>query len=256
MSENLKVWDKLSKTDPKHTKGFTRAGGFKGTAVKPIYTTRKMTEEYGPEGVGWGFTDPQYQVVPASDGQIAVYCWTSLWFNHEGKVSAPVPGVGGDMVVIKNANGIRVNDEAFKAAFTDAKGNALKEIGMSADVHMGLFDDHKYVRERENEERAQEAPGEPVQPSSGPLKSSAQAKRDGDWEALKTEIDACQTLPELNLLVASKQFTDAVAPIPKAWKEQLRDYVIQARREFDTTPSKASDPFGFDSLSGVDITRK
>jgi hypothetical protein len=147
VSNNLELWNKLGKTDPAHTKGFTRGGGFKGTAIKPIYTEQKMTEIFGPCGVGWGFSQPQFQVVPGSDGQVAVYCWLALWINYEGKVSAEIPGVGGDMVVIKQQSGLRTNDEAFKAAFTDAIGNAMKHIGMSADVHMGRFDDSKYVNE-------------------------------------------------------------------------------------------------------------
>lgn len=32
MSDNLAIWNVLSKTDPKHTKAFKRAGGFSGTA--------------------------------------------------------------------------------------------------------------------------------------------------------------------------------------------------------------------------------
>jgi hypothetical protein len=40
-NQNLAIWDKLGKTDPEHTKRFARAGGFKGTAIKPIYTTRR-----------------------------------------------------------------------------------------------------------------------------------------------------------------------------------------------------------------------
>lgn len=85
------------------------------------------------------------------------------------------------------------------------------------------------------------APAEPVQAVSSPVKSSAQSKRDGDWEALRTEIDACQSLEELNLLVASKQFIDAAAPIPGAWKAQMRDYIQTARDEFI---SKAGYSFG------------
>jgi hypothetical protein len=56
-------------------------------------------------------------------------------------------GVGGDKVVIKQQSGLRSDDEAFKKAFTDAVTNALKLIGVGADVHMGLFDDSKYVNE-------------------------------------------------------------------------------------------------------------
>lgn len=83
---------------------------------------------------------------------------------------------------------------------------------------------------------------------SGTLKSSAQAKRDGDWELLKQEIDACGNLVELNLLVASKAFLGAVAPIPKVWKEHLRDYIAETRKAFeDMTPPTAVKP-NFDKM--------
>lgn len=155
MTDNLAIWNKLGKTDPDQTKTFQRGGGFKGTAIKPIYTEQKMTEVFGPCGICWGFTEPRFELVPASDGQTAVYCWLSLWYIHEGVRSEPIPGVGGDFVVVKQRDGLRTNDEAFKAAFTDAIGNAMKHLGMSADVHMGLFDDSKYVRSlREDKEPA------------------------------------------------------------------------------------------------------
>jgi hypothetical protein len=54
MSENTKLWDNLGRTDPAHTKAFTRGGGFKGTAIKPMWSYRRMTEEFGPCGKGWG----------------------------------------------------------------------------------------------------------------------------------------------------------------------------------------------------------
>lgn len=187
MSDNLDLWNKLGKTDPKHTKPFSRSGGFKGTAIKPIYTEQKMTEVFGPCGVGWGISDPQFQVVPGSEGQVAVYCWLSIWFNYEGKVSAPVPGVGGDIVVVSQKDKLRTDDEAFKKAFTDAIGNAMKHIGMSADVHMGRFDDSKYLREREAEDRER--------PKSIPTAAEFtnrinKAKAEGELKTIWAEVEA------------------------------------------------------------------
>ncbi len=154
---NLEIWDKLGKTAPEHTKKFSRAGGFKGTAIKPIYTERKMTEVFGPAGQGWGMGEPSFQVVNGNDGQVAVYCTVALWHGARENI---VYGVGGDMVVVKQSSGLRTDDEAFKKAFTDAVGNAMKHLGMSADVHMGLFDDSKYVQERAAEEAEnRETPG-------------------------------------------------------------------------------------------------
>lgn len=145
---NTELWDKLGKTDPKHTKAFSRAGGFKGTAIKPMWAYRRMTEEYGACGIGWGINEPTFQVVP-SDGEILVYCTASIW---HGKRDQVVYGVGGDKVASKRRDGATFcDDEAFKKSFTDAITNALKLIGVGADVHMGLFDDVKYVAEMEHE---------------------------------------------------------------------------------------------------------
>lgn len=142
MSKNTELWDKLGKTDPAHTKGFTRGGGFKGTAIKPMWSYRRMTEEFGPVGQGWGIYAPSFEVVPGTDGETLVFCTVSIWYEKPDQISW---GVGGDKVVAKFSSGMKSDDEAFKKAFTDAITNALKMIGVGADVHMGMFDDSKYV---------------------------------------------------------------------------------------------------------------
>lgn len=141
MSKNLELWDALAKTDPNHTKGFNRAGGFKGTAIKPIYIIRKLTERFGACGIGWGIGKPEFQVVPA-DTETLVYCTVSCW---HGSPENTLYGVGGDKVVQKRQSGQFCDDEAFKKAFTDAVNNAFKFVGVGADIHMGQFDDDKYV---------------------------------------------------------------------------------------------------------------
>ncbi len=64
-------------------------------------------------------------------------------------------------------------------------------------------------------------------------KSSAQAKRDGDWEALKQEVDACESLEALNLLVVSRSWQDTVKRLPNVWVGHLKDYVQGARDVFE-----------------------
>lgn len=156
MTDNLAIWNELGKTDPDATKGFNRSGGFKGTAVKPMWVLKRLTEKFGPAGVGWGVNKPDFQVVPAEGGEILVYCTVSTWHGDKENL---LWGVGGDKVVGKNKNGLSTDDEAFKKAFTDAVGNAFKSIGVAADIHMGLFDDAKYVSSmREEFAPEQEAP--------------------------------------------------------------------------------------------------
>lgn len=166
MTDNLALWEKLGKTDPAHTKGFKRGGGFTGTAIKPMWSYKRMTEEFGPCGTGWGIGEPTFQVVNGDNREILVYCTASIWYGEDRKT---VYGVGGDKIVTHIKANSQYNrperwendDEAFKKAFTDAITNALKLIGVGADVHMGLFDDSKYVntlKQEFSEEKPEAAP--------------------------------------------------------------------------------------------------
>lgn len=218
MTENTKFWDMLGRTDPKQTKTFKRAGGFSGTAIKPMWSYRRMTEEFGPCGVGWGVGHPEFQVVPGPEGEQIVYCVSYIWFKAGDEPSERVYGVGGDKAVSKNKFGIHSDDEAFKKAYTDAITNALKMIGVGADVHMGLFDDSKYVNtmEREFAEEPQEPP-----------KSSASLKRDGAWEALKGELESdfadCHSIVALNKLREIYRDKAKAQRWPAAWLSALKN---------------------------------
>lgn len=155
MTDNLNLWNALGKTDPAHTKQFSRAGGFKGTALKPQWAIKQLTEQFGPCGVGWGVLDqPSFQVVQA-EKETLVYCTVSAWHGDRSNV---LWGVGGDKVVTSRSSGAFCDDEAFKKAFTDAVMNAFKFVGVGADIHMGLFDDSKYLSEVRQEFAAKENP--------------------------------------------------------------------------------------------------
>lgn len=194
MSENTKLWDLLGRTDPAHTKGFTRGGGFKGTAIKPIWSYRRMTEEFGPCGVGWGIGEPQFQVLQGAEDEKLVFCTVTVWYLHEGETRKLV-GVGGDKAVAKNKYGLASDDEAFKKAMTDATTNALKLLGVGADVHMGLFDDNKYVaamKEEFSEEPAQK-------PSRHSLKKDiGNVAKPDRWDEFERELLECTTTLQLN----------------------------------------------------------
>lgn len=253
MAENTDVWDKLGKTDPAHTKKFQRAGGFKGTAIKPIYTERKMTEVFGPCGVGWGIDAPSFQTAAGSDGQLAVYCWVSIWVNVDGKVSAPIYGVGGDMVIVKQTSGLRTDDEAFKKAFTDAVGNAMKHLGMSADVHMGLFDDSKYVDERTREEAAANESGSVTITSDGevietPVTKPKRLART-DFDRLVQDVRSCTTEDDLKIWWTSPQTQAEIKALPIDWRNSLVEERDAHKAEL--IKHKGFIPPNFDALDDV-----
>lgn len=180
---NTAIWDALSKTDPAHTKGFNRSGGFKGTAIKPQWVVSRLTEHFGPVGVGWGMGEPIFQVVPAGS-ETLVYCTVSAWHTARENVFW---GVGGDKVMTQRQSGAFVDDEAFKKAFTDAIMNAFKFVGVAADVHMGLFDDSKYVQEMKAEFAPEPAPK--PEPKKMTLADRANLLEDALRNAPITDLD-------------------------------------------------------------------
>lgn len=176
MNDSMRVWDKLCKSDPAHTKGFKRAGGFSGTAIKPIWAIKMLTETFGPVGIGWGQGKPDFTIVPADGGEVLVYCTVECW--HTARENT-FYGVGGDKAVAKNKNGLFTDDEAFKKAFTDATLNAFKSAGVAADIHMGLFDDDKYVAQVDREfAEAEKKPAKAKEMPTGPINDKTR-----DWLA-------------------------------------------------------------------------
>lgn len=234
--DNMAIWGALSVTDPKHTKGFKRAGGFSGTAVKPQWVIQRLTEYFGPVGIGWGMQQPTFQVVQGDNREVLVYCTVAAWHGDERNI---VWGVGGDKIVTHIKASEQYNrperwendDEAFKKAYTDALMNAFKFVGVAADVHMGRFDDSKYVRE------AAEAFAEKPKPSKqedthGPdwpglinpsnITSNA-AKKDEALVTLsrdiKSRLDFASTPEALEALI--KEVTPHVATLPETWRRVL-----------------------------------
>ena len=185
---NTELWDKLCRVPAEHLKSFSRAGGFKGTAIKPMWSFHKMTEQFGSVGLGWGVNQPSFQVVPAGD-EILVYCTVSVW---HGNAANTVFGVGGDKVRVVQSSGPRNDDEAFKKAYTDALTNALKLLGVGADVHMGLWDGNKYVDEKPEAP----APAPRLGLTGGTPGASKAANRE-PFDRMIKEIRNCATVKAL-----------------------------------------------------------
>lgn len=266
MTNNTAIWDRLGKTDPAHVKGFKRAGGFSGTAIKPMWSFRRMTEEFGACGKGWGINEPSFQTVPGVEGEVLVYCTVSVW---HGQRENTVFGVGGDKAVTKNKYGLASDDEAFKKAFTDAITNALKLIGVGADVHMGLFDDSKYVNAMRDEFSAPrprqemqaavrgdisedeagfigstyDFPGDMPALNQRP-KSSAQLKREDAWGKITSELYKdlldCHTLNGLSKLKDHYRERARAEGWNRTYTEQLKEIFETAEQDIGSEEAEAA----------------
>ncbi|HVS78441.1 MAG TPA: hypothetical protein VHE11_15990 [Steroidobacteraceae bacterium] len=144
---HLRFWDKLKRTDPRATKPFTRSGGFRGTQIDPAWRLQIMTEIFGPVGEGWGYEQLEWTVQ-----ERMIFACVRVWYRdpQTGATHFTGPQWGGTELVRRRRDGSEEpNDEAFKMSVTDALGKCLLQIGLAADIYLGLFDDSKYREESE-----------------------------------------------------------------------------------------------------------
>lgn len=116
-----------------------RAGRLTGMSdVNPMWRMKRMTEMFGPCGIGWKYTiDKQW--TECYGNEVKCFCNVSLYIlDPETKEwSAPIPGNGGSSIVSIEKKGPYVNDEAYKMALTDALSIAMKPLGIGANVWYG-----------------------------------------------------------------------------------------------------------------------
>lgn len=108
--QHTKLWDAVSKTDPAHTKKFTKGGGFSGTAIKPYWLIKRASETFGPAGMGWGWTEIDH------DYRGGVWCSKiQLWYIiAPGQPKAFIEQWGQTVMEGTNKNGPFVDEEAPK----------------------------------------------------------------------------------------------------------------------------------------------
>lgn len=143
---NLDLWDSLSKTDPDFTKK-AEGKGYSCTAINPTYVYKKLTDRFGACGIGWGYEIAKKELITTNE-EMLIFVEVDFWYVVDGVKSSPIRGCGGDFVVRKQKSGTsKSDDDALKKATTDALTNAAKMIGCSADVHLGMYEDSKYVNQ-------------------------------------------------------------------------------------------------------------
>ena len=114
-STNMNIYERCRSVPAEAQKQFNN-GRFSGTDINPMWRIKKLTELFGPSGIGWWTEDVKYWLEQGSDGTVAAFCSLSLRYVLGDKTSQPVHGIGGNVFIQKN----RTSDEAFKMAYTDA----------------------------------------------------------------------------------------------------------------------------------------
>ena len=144
-SDNLHIYRQVRSVPEDAQKPFESSWGKKLTEINGMWRIQKLTELFGPCGEGWFTEVTRQERVDFPNGEVCVFTDINLYLKDTktGRWSKPIRGTGGNRLVLKNADGLFIDDEAYKKAYTDALGIACKALGFGADIYWGR-NDSKY----------------------------------------------------------------------------------------------------------------
>ncbi len=149
--DNLELWNRVEKTDPKYTKevGYGR----KFTSVNAQYQVRNATKEFGLYGDSWGIKDIEYEVMSdLPHGEILVLAKAIFKYPNYGKTKEfPISSTIKMVAYNATKKMLHLDDEWAKKIETDITTKALSKLGFNADVFLGRYDDNRYVNSMKEE---------------------------------------------------------------------------------------------------------
>ncbi len=146
----MKIYNSLAAVpdQAKKTIGGGRLKGF--TDINPMWRIEKLTETYGPVGIGWYTEVTRQWLEKGTETEVVAFCNINLYVKDGDKWSAPIFGNGGSSFITMEKAGVYTSDEAYKMAYTDAISVACKALGMGANVYWEKGDRTKYSRHDDN----------------------------------------------------------------------------------------------------------
>ena len=222
-----------------------KAGKLKGfTDINPMWRIKKLTEQFGPAGIGWKTEIAERWVDQVAD-QYSAHILLHLFIKVNGEWSEPIEGLGGSMLFGRGVGDGQISDEAYKMAYTDALGTACKALGMAADIYYAK-DRTKYNM---NDNVATSAPAPKVAPKVAPKKEfnpePAETKpleeqnisdsglfppeQTSPAVDIMTRVSACKDVPTLQQI-----WKDAKALLSGNELEEVKKAVAKKNRELNS----------------------
>lgn len=225
--ETLGIYNKIKEV-PKEAQKKITGGRLSGmTDIKPMWRIEKLTEVFGPIGLGWYAPITKREIIDGANGEKIAVVDINLFVNYkipydleEDLWSEPIIGTGGSSFIAKEKNGLYTSDECFKMAYTDALSVACKMLGMGASVYWG---DSKYDTSKkiETEEEAKA-----LQITFGKYngKTIGEIYEAGDTHYLEWLFDKSS---DENIKKAVSILTGLVEMTPEESKKEINEMPIQ-----------------------------
>ena len=137
MNSTLEIYAQC-KSVPDYARKPISSGRMQGkTDISPMWRIEKLTEMFGPCGIGWWYEITSQRIEEGANGEKKAFVDINLYYKWGGETSRPIPGIGGNTFIAKETKGLYTDDECFKKALSDAISVAAKALGVGAEIYMG-----------------------------------------------------------------------------------------------------------------------
>jgi hypothetical protein len=187
LSDNKALWKRAFTTDPKAVKAIT-GKQYSGNSPKPYWIVERLTDEFGPCGIGWGFTILNERFERFSETDTLHVAVVRFWYMLDSK-RGELEQVGQTKSSYTTAAGkFMLDEDAPKKSVTDALVKCASYLGFAGDIFSGRWDDSRYVAEANKEwrQREKQTDAEPEHPKSMQLPHDMKATpTDGAGDGLE-----------------------------------------------------------------------
>lgn len=148
IKDNLQIYE-ASRAVPKNAKKPILGGRLTGkTDINPMFRIKKLTELFGPCGIGWKTEIVKKELVIGANNEMVAFVDINLYIKVGDSWSDAIPGTGGSSFIAIEKGKLYTSDECYKMAYTDALSVSCKLLGIGADVYWEE-DRTKYTKDPE-----------------------------------------------------------------------------------------------------------
>lgn len=212
---NKALWQRAYVTDPRAVKAIT-GKQYKGNSPKPYWIVERLTDEFGPCGIGWGFTILNERFERFSDTDTLHIAAVRFWYVLDGQ-RGELEQIGQTKSSYVTSSGnFMLDEDAPKKSVTDALVKCASYLGFAGDIFSGRWDDSKYVAEAAKEWRKRDDDAKPAAKPENkaevkPIKAGVIKPTDGAADALQEQERMAMTEVALFMIDMHKNGRDMEA---------------------------------------------
>jgi hypothetical protein len=228
------LWRRVCVTDPAAVKPIT-GKQYNGNSPKPYWIVERLTAEFGPCGIGWGFSILSERFERFGEGKSAESLHIAVvrfWYEMNGK-RGELEQVGQTRASYTTSKDkFLVDEDAPKKSVTDALVKCASYLGFAGDIFSGRWDDSKYVAEAGREWAERKA-------QEDPRRAAWIADRIADINAAKSKAELKDVMDKALVMTQRRGDQDAEDQLHAACAAKLGAAKAKAKASAQTEGAQA-----------------